>query len=103
MKRWKRKPAPDVTNEDGWIPQGLDSEFFLIEKKLANLGLGRRAEEPLYPWVERIRPNLPVDYEELRILIALHYRLRFDPRGLEVAERAELRRRAMALLEKPNK
>jgi hypothetical protein len=38
--------------------------------------------------------------EELGRLVSLHYRYRFDPRGLPPAERARLREAACALLDR---
>ena len=75
---------------------GLDSEFFLLEKKLAALGLPRQPGESLSVWLERAlaAPALIELREPLRELLQLHYRHRFDPLGLSVPEREELKRRA---------
>jgi transglutaminase-like putative cysteine protease len=97
-KRWKTKGAAAGVAELSLAQNGLDSEFFLVEKKLAKLGLSRRVGEPFCLWLDRIRPSLPIDYRETSELIALHYRLRFDPRGLSPEDRTDLRRRALALL-----
>lgn len=65
--------------------QGLDSEFFRVEKALAKRGLGRMAWEPGADWLKR------VGAEDLRPLLALHNRHRFDPQGLAPDERERLR------------
>jgi transglutaminase-like putative cysteine protease len=64
---------------------GQDSEFYLIERRLAAAGRGRRPSEPASAWIERVHAP------ELRSIMALHYRYRFDPAGLDATERAALR------------
>jgi protein-glutamine gamma-glutamyltransferase len=76
---------------------GLDSEFFSLEKKLHEAGLGRVPSEPLLHWHERLRRELPPNFE-LERLLKLHRRLRFDPNGLSTEERSELRAEAKRLL-----
>jgi protein-glutamine gamma-glutamyltransferase len=79
---------------------GLDSEFYAVEARLAELGLGRRPAEPATAWLERVGDLPPVSSsrEALAALVALHYRHRFDPAGLPDAERARLRAAAGAWL-----
>ena len=79
---------------------GLDSEFYRIEKRLQTLGFGRHAGEPGVRWLERITENGSVGglKETLQTILALHYRLRFDPRGLPVELRTDLRRRVEGCL-----
>ncbi len=71
---------------------GHDSEFYLIERRLDAAGRGRRPSEPASAWIERIHAT------ELRPIVALHYRYRFDPAGLDAPERAALRTSAEAWL-----
>ena len=80
---------------------GVDSEFYEIEKKLAQRGLTRGANEALSDWLERAsrEPVLAELQEPLRALVRLHYRYRFDPKGLGGADREELRRAARQCLE----
>jgi protein-glutamine gamma-glutamyltransferase len=73
-------------------PPGQDSEFYLIAARLDAAGLGRRPSEPAWSWIERIRAD------ELRPIVTLHYRYRFDPVGLDPTERTELRTTAHAWL-----
>lgn len=63
---------------------GADSPFFLITHHLESAGLTRHAGEALGAWLTRI------DHDELSQLLALHNRLRFDPRGLPPADRRRL-------------
>jgi protein-glutamine gamma-glutamyltransferase len=81
---------------------GLDSEFYEIEKLLAQRGLPRGRNEALADWLERAAadPSLADLKSPLRDLLRLHYRYRFDPKGLSAADREELRSVARSCLEK---
>ncbi|HTY88437.1 MAG TPA: transglutaminase domain-containing protein [Candidatus Acidoferrum sp.] len=80
---------------------GLDSEFYQLETRLAERGIPRQASEPLSDWLERALDNPAL--RDLRVplqaLLRLHYRYRFDPRGIDVAERQALEREAKACLD----
>jgi hypothetical protein len=80
---------------------GLDSEFYLIQKKLAARGIRRRSNEPLSDWLLRAlaEPALAKAGDPLRELLRLHYRYRFDPQGLTATDREELKREAKNVLE----
>src|SRR2546427_5849452 len=71
---------------------GQDSEFYLIERRLESEGRGRRQWEPASAWIERIHAV------ELRSIVELHYRYRFDPAGLDAPARAAPRTSAEAWL-----
>lgn len=89
-QRRQRKAEGEVAEE--WLHRpGLDSEFYRIEARLDELGLGRRDGEGLSDWLTRIEPLAKLPVASLRQLLALHYRLRFDPQGLKQAERDALR------------
>jgi len=75
---------------------GRDSEFYQIERRMAQMGHARRDAEALTEWLARVAA--PVDASALQQLARLHYRLRFDPMGLPAAERAHLRRQVLAWL-----
>lgn len=70
------------------------SEFSLIVRHLAALGLPRSPAETVREWIARIAPRLPGDIRELSRLAGLHDRLRFDPAGLSRDERDDLARSA---------
>lgn len=70
---------------------GQDSEFYLIERKLAALQLTQLPGETLRAWLFRVRENLPPGGAIDDALLTLHYRLRFDPAGLTAEERDALR------------
>jgi transglutaminase-like putative cysteine protease len=79
---------------------GLDSEFPALVARLEQQGFVQRPGEPLGPWVRRIGANhrSPTLADALARLLALHYRHRFDPRGLSAAERESLRARVQDCL-----
>lgn len=81
---------------------GLDSEFYQLERLLAQRGLLRQPSEPLSHWLARATadPALLELRAALQVLLGLHYRYRFDPLGLSPAERDALRRQARACLGK---
>lgn len=77
-----RKPTSD----------GLDSEFYQIEKRLSDWGLARLPSETVRKWLGRLEQELPASYmSELHPIIDLHYRYRFDPQGLTDEEREKLK------------
>lgn len=80
---------------------GLDSEFYLLERKLATRGVARQPSEPLSDWLTRALtdPALADLRTPLQQLLRLHYAYRFDPRGLSDQERDALTREAKICLE----
>lgn len=75
------------TNETAMPPASLpgeDSPFFQIEDYLAAAGYRRGGSELMTRWLVRI------GHPELLPLLTVHNRWRFDPRGLNQAERTHL-------------
>ena len=73
---------------------GADSEFYAVEACLGS----RAPHESLGEWIARLAPTLDATVREaLAALVPLHYRYRFDPRGIDAAERRTLRERSLAL------
>ena len=96
------KRVQAVAGEKGMVPvSGADSEFYRIEALLAERNLGRDAAEPLTAWLSRLaRGGITADrIEELRAIVRLHYRLRFDPLPMAPESREELRGRVARWLE----
>jgi hypothetical protein len=73
---------------------GADSEFYVVLTRLA----ARAPHESLLAWLVRIAPTLDGAVRDaLAQLIPLHYRYRFDPQGIDAAERRALRDQSLAL------
>jgi transglutaminase-like putative cysteine protease len=100
MLRGRRAETAAATGEAGsnrhW--PGQDSEFYLIERRMAQLGHARHDAEAVTEWLARVAAQTGVDAAALQQLARLHYRHRFDPAGLPAAERVTLRDEALAWL-----
>jgi len=78
---------------------GFDSAFYAIESRVAKCGLPRLGTETHAEWVERIAPEFAeIDRATLNELLRLHYRVRFDPQAMSVAERQTFARIASTWL-----
>ncbi len=91
-KHWRRASEPAAA-AGADFRRGLDSEFYLIEQRLAQQGLGRQEGETASAWLRRITRRGTVILPGGEGLLALHYRLRFDPHGLGPADRTTLNTR----------
>jgi hypothetical protein len=94
----RHKNAREQEEPTDW--PGLDSEFYLLEQKLLHQGLLRGTDEPLSAWLQRAMQHsqLAELKPSLDNILQLHYRYRFDPRGLTPSERQILRREVQACL-----
>lgn len=82
------------------LSPGMDSEFYLIERRLIEMGYSRHPGETLSGWIERIGGKAPDDsMQPLKSILSLHYRYRFDPRGITSEERSALKSSAQAWLD----
>jgi transglutaminase-like putative cysteine protease len=73
---------------------GEDSEFYLIVRESNRAGYGPQPGETLQAWLQRVArvtAGQPTGASLLQDLLGLHYRYRFDPRGLAPEERTALR------------
>ncbi|MEI7729630.1 MAG: transglutaminase domain-containing protein [Verrucomicrobiota bacterium] len=98
-KRWRRQKS-NVLPEAELTRQGLDSEFYRVEERLAARGLNLLPGETLSAWLGRVDKNLPPEGHLDAALLQLHYRLRFDPVGLSTRERDQLRQGVMEWLKR---
>lgn len=88
-KRGRRQSSERISKP---TTDGLDSEFYQIEKRLSDWGLARLPSETVRKWLGRLDQELPDAYmSELHQIIDLHYRYRFDPQGLTEEERERLK------------
>jgi protein-glutamine gamma-glutamyltransferase len=98
-RRQPRRTGGEKTAAAVFWP-GLDSEFYQLEQKLAARGVPRQPGEPLFAWLTRAleEPALKDWRGPLLELLRLHYRYRFDPRGLSKPERETLAREVKTCL-----
>ena len=99
--RKQRRAKAKAGAEEKLFRQGLDSEFYLLENRLAARGVPRQTGELLSDWLAHAleKPSLAELREPLQKLLHLHYRHRFDPRGLSADEREDLKREAKRCLD----
>ena len=92
FQRRKRARMPKKAAEIFTIWPGHDSTFYRLEKALATRGLPRQPQESLSDWLERAlaEPALAGLRAPLWELLELHYRYRFDPQGLDDAQKQSL-------------
>lgn len=77
--------------------QGSDSEFYAVERALAQKQAPRAPHESLAVWVARAGGS-GASQRELAAALELHYRYRFDPEGLSPAERSALRSACLSIM-----
>ncbi|HUF63174.1 MAG TPA: transglutaminase-like domain-containing protein [Verrucomicrobiales bacterium] len=82
--------TPSGPASSAWERIGLDSEWYEAERALASVVPGRREGQPLRSWYEGTRILLEDLGPRVERALDLHYRLRFDPKGLDPEERGEL-------------
>ena len=76
----------------------MDSEFYALERALAPQDQSRSPGMPMVPWIERLARSLDAaSRERLDEALQLHQRYRFDPTGLDPAERTRLRELCAAI------
>lgn len=98
--RVKRGRKREETKGREKLRPGMDSEFYLIEKRLIELGCPRHPGETLSGWIERIEGKFPYDSRRpLQCILSLHYRYRFDPKGITSEERSALKSSAESWLD----
>ena len=81
---------------------GSDSPFYLVEKRMSDLGFKRHSHETFFAWQERVNKNDNIrhTFEEVRPMISLHYRYRFDPVGISSEEKKKLEDDVLAWLDR---
>lgn len=80
---------------------GTESEFYLIEKQLNKWGLTRHHWETLSDWLQRIKESQTpyAVIESIDAILTLHYRYRFDPKGITSTEKTLLKSKVESWLE----
>ena len=75
-----------MSQKEQTVALNLDSPWFRIAERLEQDGLARQPAESWSDWLSRVEAILDSDGDGLRSLLAMHYRLRFDPDGLNDVE-----------------
>ena len=65
----------------------------MTESALSAQGFSRHKAESLMQWIERLNETAEISgtAELIESILPVHYRYRFDPRGLNAGERSALR------------
>ena len=96
--RGRRAALPGAASGATRAFRGADSEFYALERTLARRGLARPPQQTIGAWTALVLPALDVEQRRQFARAALlHRRYRFDPPGLSLAERAELRSACLAV------
>lgn len=98
----RRRPKPKSDEDFLRNYPGLDSDFYKLEKEIAKRGVPRDSSEPLNEWLRRVAmmPDFSSLSGPLQELLRLHYRYRFDPLGLDEADRKALHEQTRRCLER---
>ncbi len=92
-------PASAGGGLQGSPGQGLDSEFYELERLLAKSGRARHPEETPAAWILRLRREGGA-VDGMEPVVSLHYRLRFGATGLTPPLRDEFRTRVRGCLQR---
>ena len=103
-KKLLRADAGSPAQDTLYSPSGSDSEFYLIEQALNKSGYVRHPSDTLQNWITKLQNHRrQISWlKDLGSLLELHYRYRFDPNGIQPAERAALKSGVQAWLDKHN-
>ncbi|MEM6450992.1 MAG: transglutaminase-like domain-containing protein [Cyanobacteria bacterium P01_D01_bin.105] len=82
------------------IRYGLDSELYDLEKQFSERYFPRQSNESIAAWLMRLQPRLASSFSgtgrgtpqlaAVQDMLTLHYRYRFDPKGLDTQQRQQL-------------
>ncbi|MDH4162536.1 MAG: transglutaminase-like domain-containing protein [Nitrospirota bacterium] len=98
-KRFRRRPG-SVKEKEVPVPRlGSDSPFSAVERLLQATEWERRSGETCGLWLERINGQNGLSVQGLGEALALHYRYRFDPRGISGQEQRTLEQAVATWLE----
>jgi hypothetical protein len=98
--RSRRKQSWRQKNPETHSWPGLDSEFYELESRLASRGVPRQSGETITDWLVRIlaENSLRGLRAPVQEALQLHYRHRFDPKGLEPGGRELLKQKVRVVL-----
>lgn len=79
----RARHGQEVTGGESAAPARVPSPFLQVEARLAALGWLRSRTRPALEWIESLAARAELEPEALRGFVRLHYRLSYDPRGLD--------------------
>ncbi len=105
QKKVAREPVSGSGGNRGQLQAGLDSPFYRLQERLSESVPPGAPGETAATWVERFLKahGDPGARSLLRRILLLHYRQRFDPRGIGARDRSELKAQVDEWLEKPGR
>ncbi|MDH5477755.1 MAG: DUF4129 domain-containing protein, partial [Nitrospinota bacterium] len=75
---------------------GHSSAYYMVEKRLNELGFRRGPWETQVEFIDRVKSEQPqFPTEDTLAILNMHYRLRFDPKGLSPRELDNMMERIM--------
>jgi len=95
--RWRRARQHRAGPNERTMTRGWDSEFYAVLEMLERQTVPRTPSMPLGEWIKGLPLPQGAIQSELQRVLALHYRLRFDPAGLTSQQREELQHASTAL------
>jgi transglutaminase-like putative cysteine protease len=101
-KRARRPDSKEMSQTDPlYTSSGTDSDFYLIEEAITESGFIRHPAQSLRNWIENLPKNQPASHlmEDLKSILKLHYRYRFDPQGISPTEKAALKSNTQSWLD----
>lgn len=101
-RKWVRSTTSGREERgDVEVKRGADSPFYLIEKRLNESGHLRPPWEALSTWLKKVEETRspPLPLESLESMLTIHYRYRFDPKGISGKEKEELKTKVQSWLE----
>ncbi|MEE9157297.1 MAG: hypothetical protein V3U60_02765, partial [Gammaproteobacteria bacterium] len=77
---------------------GKDSRFYLLVERLNELGFTREPGQTLRMWISKIEADGTT--QPIRPILDLHYRYRFDPKGIAKSQKQAMKSMVETWLEK---
>lgn len=86
------RPRAEAAKHTARVYPGLDSEFYTVERAVAQMGVSRASSETLRAWASRAAAGIDETIQaHFEHLLDLHLRYRFDANGIDASDRRALR------------
>ena len=92
----KKEKEKELAEERKLAIPGHSSAYYMVEKRLNELGFRRGPWETQVEFIDRVKSEQPqFPTEDTLAILNMHYRLRFDPKGLSPRELDNMMERIM--------